>query len=300
AFLAKPIEARRLLDEVQGIAAERRERRSNAGARGVATPRGATSDEPPVINLETLRHLQDLGSSPAFMTKLCAVFFADNTVLLNRMESAIAARNYGELRSHVHALKGSAASMGTDRLTQFCSKFDGCSDAELRLQGAKLLRSLGKELAAARHALEEGAGGDEGGHAAHALAGVKALDAYLFELVRTEARQHMPNVMRLAHALPQELHAIARRSCFRVVVDTQIVRLHVPRIGAAQRVRRQLGELVQVVAFCAVAALPQGLERARAERIWIASEPAFAFGDVVLRVADHEHVFGGLRIARQP
>ena len=154
AFLAKPIEARRLLDEVQGIAAERRERRSNAGARGVATPRGATSDEPPVINLETLRHLQDLGSSPAFMTKLCGVFFADNTVLLNRMESAIAARNYGELRSHVHALKGSAASMGTDRLTQLCSKFDGCSDAELRLQGAKLLRSLGEELAAARRELD--------------------------------------------------------------------------------------------------------------------------------------------------
>jgi len=154
AFLAKPIEARRLLDEVQGIAAERRARRPSAGARDVATPRVATSDELPVINLETLRHLQDLGSSPAFMTKLCGVFFADNTVLLNRMESAIAARNYGELRSHVHALKGSAASMGTDRLTQLCSKFDGCSDAELRLQGAKLLRSLGEELAAARRELD--------------------------------------------------------------------------------------------------------------------------------------------------
>jgi two-component system sensor histidine kinase RpfC len=154
AFLAKPIEARRLLDEVQGIAAERRERRLNAGPRDAATPRAASSDEPPVINLETLRHLQDLGSSPAFMTKLCGVFFADNAVLLNRMESATAARNYGELRSHVHALKGSSASMGTDRLTQLCSKFDGCSDAELRLQGAKLLRSLGEELAAARRELD--------------------------------------------------------------------------------------------------------------------------------------------------
>jgi len=154
AFLAKPIEARRLLDEVQGIAAERRERRPGARPRDAATPRVASSDEPSVINLETLRHLQDLGSSPAFMTKLCGVFFADNTVLLNRMESAIAARNYGELRAHVHALKGSTASMGTDRLTQLCTKFDGCSDAELRLQGAKLLRSLGEELAAARRELD--------------------------------------------------------------------------------------------------------------------------------------------------
>src|SRR5204862_3388028 len=117
-------------DEVQGIAAERRERRSNAGARGVATPRGATSDEPSVINVETLRHLQDLGSSSAFMTKLCGVFFADNSVLLNRMESAIAARNYGELRAHVHALKGSSASMGTDRLTQLCCRLDGCGAPE--------------------------------------------------------------------------------------------------------------------------------------------------------------------------
>ena len=153
AFLAKPIEARRLLDEVQGIAAERRERRPS-GARDAALPRAVASDEPPVINLDTLRHLQDLGSSPAFMTKLCGVFFADNTVLVSRMESAIATRNYGELRAQVHALKGSSASMGTDRLTQLCSKFDGCSDAELRLQGAKLLRSLGEELAAARRELD--------------------------------------------------------------------------------------------------------------------------------------------------
>jgi HPt (histidine-containing phosphotransfer) domain-containing protein len=70
------------------------------------------------------------------------------------MESAIATRNYGELRAHVHALKGSSASMGTDRLTQLCTRFDGCSDAELRLQGAKLLRSLGEELAAARRELD--------------------------------------------------------------------------------------------------------------------------------------------------
>ena len=148
AFLAKPIEARRLLDEVQGITAE--QRGPAAAPRDLPMPRPASRDEPAVINLETLHHLQELGSSPAFMTKLCGVFFADNAVLLNRMESAIATRNYGELRTHVHALKGSSASMGTDRLTQLCLKFDGCSDAELRLQGAKLLRSLGEELAAAR------------------------------------------------------------------------------------------------------------------------------------------------------
>jgi HPt (histidine-containing phosphotransfer) domain-containing protein len=88
------------------------------------------------------------------MTKLCGVFFADNAVLLGRMESALAGRSFGEFRSHVHALKGSSASMGTERLTHLCAKLDSYADAELRLQGPKLLRTLGEELAAARRELD--------------------------------------------------------------------------------------------------------------------------------------------------
>jgi two-component system sensor histidine kinase RpfC len=152
-FLPKPIEARRLLDEVQAVAADRKERQA-AAEPGAARERAGTPGEPPVINAETLRHLQELGSSPTFMTKLCGVFFADNAVLLGRMESAIAARNFGEFRSHVHALKGSSASMGTERLTHLCTKLDRYADAELRLRGPKLLRTLGEELAAARRELD--------------------------------------------------------------------------------------------------------------------------------------------------
>ena len=154
AFLPKPIEARRLLDEVQSVAADRQDRQARAEPKDAAAQRGPAPGEPPVINAETLRHLQELGSSPAFITKLCGVFFADSAVLLGRMESAIAARSYGEFRSHVHALKGSSASMGTERLTHLCAKLDSYADAELRLQGLKLLRTLGEELAAARRELD--------------------------------------------------------------------------------------------------------------------------------------------------
>jgi len=154
AFLPKPIEARRLLDEVQTVAADQQARQAAAELKDAARERAAIPGEPPVVNPETLRHLQELGSSPAFMPKLCGVFFADNAVLLGRMESAIAARSYGEFRSHVHALKGSSASMGTERLTHFCAKLDSYADAELRLQGPKLLRTLGEELAAARRELD--------------------------------------------------------------------------------------------------------------------------------------------------
>jgi hypothetical protein len=51
-------------------------------------------------------------------------------------------------------MKGSSASIGTDRLTILCSVMDRLSDAELRLQAPSLLRSVTEELAVARTQLE--------------------------------------------------------------------------------------------------------------------------------------------------
>jgi two-component system sensor histidine kinase RpfC len=159
AFLAKPVEARRLLDEVDaataGAAPSARGGHSEAPV-ALAERRASAQPAPgtPVINTETLGYLQELGSSPAFVKKLCGVFLADNAALLERIEAAIAARNYGDFRIHIHAMKGSSASMGTERLTNLCARLGNCSDAELRLQGAALFRHLSDELASARVELD--------------------------------------------------------------------------------------------------------------------------------------------------
>ena len=71
-----------------------------------------------------------------------------------RMEQALAARDYREFRALVHAMKGSSASIGTDRLTRLCSSLGGLTDAELRLQATALQRTLGAELSTARSQLE--------------------------------------------------------------------------------------------------------------------------------------------------
>ena len=70
------------------------------------------------------------------------------------MQSAVAARNFVEFRNHLHAMKGSAASMGAERLTRLCNDQGRLSDSELRLQSLQLVKPLEQELAAAREALE--------------------------------------------------------------------------------------------------------------------------------------------------
>ncbi len=107
-----------------------------------------------IVNAETLTHLEDLGSTPDFLERLVGVFVADSLSLLAKMEAAVAARNFGEFRSHLHAMKGSAASIGTERLTRLCASLGKYTDAELRLQAAGLMRSLSEEFELGRAALE--------------------------------------------------------------------------------------------------------------------------------------------------
>ncbi len=151
AFLPKPIEATRLLEELQRLAA------GVGGARettAVAAVRAAPPASEPVVNAETLAHLEELGASLAFVERLIHVFLADSATLLERIQKALASRDFHEFRSLVHAMKGSSASIGTDRLTRTCTSVGALSDSELRLQASSLLRTLTGELAAARVELE--------------------------------------------------------------------------------------------------------------------------------------------------
>jgi len=158
AFLPKPIEALRLLEEVQSLCAQPQEaRRADIVAPARAPVSGlqaAAGTHVHVVNTETLGHLEELGSSATFVERLVGVFLADSNALLGRVEQALAGRDYNQFRSLLHAMKGSSASMGTDRLTGLCSSLGRLSDAEMRLQAPALMRLLGDELAAARSELE--------------------------------------------------------------------------------------------------------------------------------------------------
>ena len=156
AFLPKPIEALKLLDEIQLLAAPKAA--EGAAPEVQALPTVTAKLPPPaaveVINLQTLGDLEELSSSAAFIEKLVGVFLADNAALLERIEQSVAGRNYQELRALLHAMKGSSVSMGTDRLTRACSDLGRLSDSELRLKAAGLVRTLSEEFTSARGRLE--------------------------------------------------------------------------------------------------------------------------------------------------
>jgi len=154
-FLPKPIEALRLLEELRSLTSARKAKdASRPGQSPALAEAPAETRAAEVVSVETLSHLEELGSTPDFLERLVGVFVADSLSLLAKMESAVAARNFGEFRAHLHAMKGSAASIGTERLTRLCATLGKLSDTELRLQSPRLVASLDKEFSQGRVALE--------------------------------------------------------------------------------------------------------------------------------------------------
>ncbi|MCG6874146.1 MAG: response regulator [Betaproteobacteria bacterium] len=135
AFLTKPIQAARLLDAIAKL---------SQPAEVVPQVRAelpAAETAPGLLNYETLGLLEGLGSRSDFMEKLIRVFSDDNAALIDKMEEAVAAKRFGELRSLLHALKGSAGSIGADDLARTCSRIHALTEVELRARG---LQHVGK------------------------------------------------------------------------------------------------------------------------------------------------------------
>jgi hypothetical protein len=88
------------------------------------------------------------------MDKLINAFLADTEALLQRMEKP-AQLSPTELRSIVHALKGSVSSVGADRLTALCSRVAALSDASLKADMHGVAGSLCDEFQAVSRALGE-------------------------------------------------------------------------------------------------------------------------------------------------
>jgi two-component system, sensor histidine kinase RpfC len=148
AFLPKPIEARRLLDEIANLLAKRNAVQAAGGAK-------SEGHELVVLNTKTISDLELIGSGGRFMTELVNGFLQDGEALLRQMEGAIRDGNFENLRDLMHAMKGSAATLGTDLLYRTCSDVAALTRSELQAAGARVLRTVQDQFQQARVALLE-------------------------------------------------------------------------------------------------------------------------------------------------
>jgi two-component system, sensor histidine kinase RpfC len=146
AFLPKPVEARRLLDEIAALLGKRDNAESVAPVRPDA-------GEAPVLNPKTLADLEMIGSGNRFMTDLINGFIQDGEVLLKQMDAALEARSYEDFKDLVHAMKGSAITLGAERLCRTCAGVTVQTASEIDAGRARILKLVGDRFQQARASL---------------------------------------------------------------------------------------------------------------------------------------------------
>jgi len=149
-YLTKPVHATKLLEALLTLCAP-----SETAARSAAEPAGAPQAAGSVLDYEQLTLLEGLGSRSDFMERLIGVFVGDSGALMDKMDAALDAKRFGELRSLIHSLRGSAGSIGAERLTRGCARLQELAEGELRLGGKVHLRELRAELDQARTELTD-------------------------------------------------------------------------------------------------------------------------------------------------
>ena len=111
-FLTKPVESSRLLRVIQSLT--RREDIPAASAESAP----ATESGSDVIDRAVLHNLATLSQDLNFMQDLIRGFIEDSRALIVNMQRSAANRRYDEVQDYVHALKGSARSIGASALAK--------------------------------------------------------------------------------------------------------------------------------------------------------------------------------------
>lgn len=145
AFLPKPVEARRLLDTIARLIAERSS--ALAELSGHAAPM--------VVNPAVLAELELISTGATFMPDLINGFVKDGEALLRQMEAAVTEGQHDILRDLVHAMKGSAVTLGAEQLSRACGAIVNQPPAEQEAGGQRALRLVREQFQQARVALLE-------------------------------------------------------------------------------------------------------------------------------------------------
>jgi two-component system sensor histidine kinase RpfC len=151
AFLTKPVEPGRLLDTVARICPEQRA----SGRRPMLVPEvpsAPAAELPALVDVEKLKELEGIGRA-GFLADLIAGFTADGEKLVAAMRESVRDADYKGFREQVHALKGSAGSLGAEDLFRKCREVSQVTPRELPVKAEKLLQGIEHAFAAAREVL---------------------------------------------------------------------------------------------------------------------------------------------------
>lgn len=131
AFLTKPVDSGRLLDQVATLTGRSRQSKQDS-------PGKQLESSVLIFDSEVLLELGSIRNTPGALEEFIDLFLLNTEELLQMLDDDLSRNNIEPFMDHIHAMKGSAASIGANRVADACQRASA-----LR---AENLQSLGREI----------------------------------------------------------------------------------------------------------------------------------------------------------
>lgn len=169
AVLTKPVEARTLLEMLDGIVTKFGRQSDGSGAAAhtggsspveatpstvVSHPRLQVVSEAPV-DMHAIESLRALGGDDTFFSGIISDFITDGQSIIDSIAHAVELGHIGSVRENAHALRSSAAHVGATRLHSITRDLYDLRADEVQTNGRALLERLRKEFTLVNEALIE-------------------------------------------------------------------------------------------------------------------------------------------------
>ncbi|MGD8630293.1 MAG: Hpt domain-containing protein, partial [Gammaproteobacteria bacterium] len=121
AYLTKPIVASKLISTINTICSDASNQTHNSKVNTLLNDSIEKThiDNEDILDFNVLNSVKELSGDRNFINELIEVFREDGKKLLVDMESAVARKDYESYLESIHALKGSAGSIGAQKLFSF-------------------------------------------------------------------------------------------------------------------------------------------------------------------------------------
>jgi len=121
AYLTKPIDAKKLITTIHSLAKNIGNRTKNNLRTSEINPKNIMPNrEDDIINYDIVNSIISLSSNNDFTDTLVNSFYNDTNKLLADMEKALSCNNHESFLEYAHALKGSAGSIGAQKIHDYC------------------------------------------------------------------------------------------------------------------------------------------------------------------------------------
>ena len=136
-FLSKPIRVELLLETLSRLVTRFRGDEFHSPDHARATDRTAlslTHAVHPVLDMQSLSDLEEVSRDPRFLDDLIVEFMNENRRLIDQLEVALQAQEWGRVKEILHAMRGAALSIGAVSLKFLCRDIEKLTFSEMKIR----------------------------------------------------------------------------------------------------------------------------------------------------------------------